>query len=289
MEDRVLLSVVGTRTGVVERPHAVSTTTVEVSSQNLAARRRTTVFAVSAKPTAGSAVRPEVVGTHGPAGKSLPLLRITAYRARHHYPARAYTKVANAGALSTAVTGQNGSTGSYVAKTELSGDLNGDGQVNLQDLDQFTRYYNTKRGQRNYNPAADFNANGRIGQDDARFILRNMSPLSSRIPLELDLWLSPDDQINYNGTKNSGGTTAKRFVTIHGHTTPGSIVLKDSGLGDYAFKGQAIATDAKGNFSVQVENQDGINTNNFMVIDPFNQQTIRSFPIFWTTQAYKAH
>jgi hypothetical protein len=47
--------------------------------------------------------------------------------------------------------------------------------------------------------------------------------------------------------------------------------------------------DSFGNFSVQVTNSDGISTFNFKVLDPFGQQTIRSFPVFWIAEAYQAH
>jgi hypothetical protein len=187
------------------------------------------------------------------------------------------------------VTGRSETTGSYVTTTELPGDLDGNGVVDLQDLDSFVPHYGSQIGERKYLAAADFNHNGRVGQDDARFILRNMTPITPKIPLELDLRLAPGEEIQYDGTAISGATTMKKVVTIQGHTTPGSIVLQDNGLGDYSFKGNAVATDAKGNFSLTVTNVDGININNFLVIDPYGQQTVRSFPIFWVTQAYKAN
>ena len=43
----------------------------------------------------------------------------------------------------------------------------------------------------------------------------------------------------------------------------------------------SIATDAKGNFSVNETNSDGVNTFNFLIIDPYGQQVIRSYPEFW--------
>jgi hypothetical protein len=62
---------------------------------------------------------------------------------------------------------------------------------------------------------------------------------------------------------------------------PGSIVLEDNAAGYYKWDGGAVATNAQGNFSVTETNTSGVNTYNFLVIDPFGQQLIRSYPVFW--------
>lgn len=289
IEERVLLSTIGTRIGRVTRPHDLSTTSVDISARNLTPTRHTTVIGVSARPTTGSGVHPKIVSTTGPDGTSLPLLRITPYGPRHRYPARSFTKVAQAGAIATTVTGKHATTGEYAATTELPGDMNSDGVVNLVDLDLFVPHYGSEIGKNGYTPAADFNHNGRIGQNDARFILRNMGPLSRKIPLQLDVRLAPGDEIRYDGTKVSGATTLKKNVTILGHTTPGSIVFQDGDFGNYSFGAKAIATDARGNFTLPVVNQKGFNNYIFLVLDPFNQQTVRVFSVFWVNGAYRAN
>ena len=63
---------------------------------------------------------------------------------------------------------------------------------------------------------------------------------------------------------------------------PGSIVLEDSSKGYYKWTGGAVATDGDGNFTVTEKNSQGINTYNFLIIDPYGQQVIRTFPVFWT-------
>lgn len=289
IEDRVLLSTIGTRSGTVAQPHALSTTSVDVAARSLTPTRRTTIIGVSARPTTGSGVHPKIVSTTGAGGAALPLLRITPYGPRHRYPARSFTKVAQAGALATSVTGKHATTGDYTATTELPGDLNGDGVVNLLDLDLFAPHYGSEIGEHGYLAAADFNHNGRIGQNDARFILRNMGPLSPKIPLQLDLRLAPGEQIRYDGTQISGAATLKKDITILGHTTPGSVVFQDRDLSNYTFGAKAIATDAKGNFTLHVENTKGLNNYLFMVVDPYNQQTIRMYPVFWVNGAYRAN
>jgi hypothetical protein len=78
-----------------------------------------------------------------------------------------------------------------------------------------------------------------------------------------------------------GETTATSVTTIEGHTMPGNIVLEDDRNGSFKWDGGAIATDADGNFSVTETNTQGVNTYNFLVIDPCGRQLIRSYPVFW--------
>jgi hypothetical protein len=66
---------------------------------------------------------------------------------------------------------------------------------------------------------------------------------------------------------------------------PGSIVLEDNSNGYYKWNGGAVATNADGNFSVHETNSSGINAYNFLVIDPFGRQLIRSYPVFWIPYA----
>ena len=111
--------------------------------------------------------------------------------------------------------------------------------------------------------------------------MQNMPPQTPNVPLQLVMNLLPADQAQYAASKNSGGSTFKKEVTIEGHTMPGSIVLEDDSRGYYKWDGGAIATDANGNFSVKETNTHGVNTYNFLIIDPYGQQLIRSYPVFW--------
>jgi hypothetical protein len=97
--------------------------------------------------------------------------------------------------------------------------------------------------------------------------------------------LPPADQAHYAAPKNSGGSTNLKDITIEGHTLPGSIVLEDNSKGYYKWNGGAVATDAHGNFSVKETNTQGANTYNFLIIDPYGQQLIRSYPVFWIPYA----
>jgi hypothetical protein len=105
--------------------------------------------------------------------------------------------------------------------------------------------------------------------------------MTAKVPLQLVINLMPADQAHYAAPKNSGGSTLEEHITIEGHTIPGSIVLEDNSKGFYKWDGGVVATDSQGNFSVTETNTQGENTYNFLVIDPFGRQLIRSFLVYW--------
>ena len=204
----------------------------------------------------------------------------------------AFVKDSTSGPLSIEVTGAHQSTGSYQVQTTLVGDVNGDGKVNFADLQAFAPSYMSQQGEPNYNPAADFNLNGVINLYDAKALLHNMAPLTPKLPLTARLTLAPQDQIHYSGPTNLGGDTFQQVVTILGHTTPGSLVITDNntsrlpgGTQAYKFTGPAVATNANGFFSVTSKNTQGLNNNDFLILDPFGQQMIIDFPVFWIPYA----
>ncbi len=202
----------------------------------------------------------------------------------------AFFETGTAGTVTILVAGKGLSTGSYTVETTLPGDVNGDGQVNLADVQAFAKTYATKPGssgpnKNGYNAAADYNQNGLINLYDALALERNMTPLTKPGGGWAAINITPADALPYPGSRSSGGDTNDEKITINGYTTPGSIVLVDSTLGDYTFESQALATGANGFFSVKAENTQGVNTYNFKILDPFGHQYIRSFPVFWTAYA----
>ena len=152
-------------------------------------------------------------------------------------------------------------------------------------MEPFAKTYVESLGDKDYNPAADSNQNGIVNLYDALAMERNMTPLTKPGGGWAAVNLAPNDAANFPGSKNSGGRTFKETVTIDGYTTPGSVVLVDSTLGDYRFGSQALSTTAQGFFTVQATNTQGINTYDFKVLDPFGHQYIRSFPVYWTIYA----
>ena len=209
----------------------------------------------------------EPVATGVPAGTLLPGVRPAKFG---DHP----------GPLTTVVAGKNHTTGAYTVETTLPGDINGDGQVTVADLEPFAKAYETSYGQPNYNLAADFNQNGIINLYDAKALEHNMTPLTPNRPLNAVINLLPSDQVDFAASKNSGGATMKGHVRINGYTMPGSIVLEIQ-LGNLTIPHTAIPTDAKGFFTVNANNTQGVNTTNFLIIDPYGRQLVRVYPVFW--------
>lgn len=276
------VSSIGTSSGNVAAPGEVNATSVTVSSNNLTHGKSSTLFGIFVQPEPGSSLAPRIVAVEGSNGQRLSLKQGRPYLAgRDNGQAAAFVKVSQPGPLTILVSGQHHSAGTYETDTTLVGDVNGDGTVNLADLQSFAGAYETVPGDPKYNLAADFNHDGIVNQVDAKALMENMSPLTPAVPLQLVMNLLPADQAQYAAPKNSGGSTFKKDITIEGHTMPGSIVLEDDSRGYYKWDGGAIATDANGNFSVTETNSQGVNTYNFLVIDPFGRQLIRSYPVFW--------
>jgi hypothetical protein len=202
------------------------------------------------------------------------------------------TRLALSGLPASSVIGTAASIVAYHGQATPLGDVNGDGLVNFADLQAFAPAYGSRIGDLNYLPSADFNRNGVINLYDAKVLLHNMATLTPRLPLTARFILSPQDQIHYSGPTVSGAATFHRVVTILGHTTPGSLVLEDNhtsrlpgGTQAYKFTGPAHATDANGFFSIKATNTEGLNNNNFLILDPFGQHIIMDFPIFWIPYA----
>jgi hypothetical protein len=273
---------IGTALGNVAAPGEVTATSVTVAPKNLTQGKSSTLFGIFVQPEPGSSLAPKIVAVEGSNGQRLSLKQGRPYVAgRDSGQAAAFVKVSQPGPLTILVTGQHRSTGTYETDTTLVGDVNGDGTVNLADLQPFAEAYETSPGNPKYNPAADFNHDGIVNQVDAKALMENMPALTPNVPLQLVMNLLPADQVHFAASKNSGGSTMDKVVTIEGHTMPGSIVLEDNSNGYYKWDGGAIATNANGNFSVTETNTEGVNTYNFLVIDPYGRQLIRSFPVFW--------
>ena len=199
---------------------------------------------------------------------------------------------ANLAAISPAVSRPHEVSSIPEHKTAAHVTQIGDRKVTLADLQAFAPSYMSRQGDPNYNPAADFNHNGVISQADLRAWVQNLTPLTPRLPLTARLTLAPQDQIHYSGPTISGAATFQKVVTILGHTTPGSLVIEDNhtsrlpgGTQAYKFTGPAHATDANGFFSITATNTEGLNNNNFLILDPFGHRMILDFPIYWIPYA----
>jgi Dockerin type I domain len=269
--------------GDLTRPDAIATTSVTLAPQNITPHKHATTFAVFVAPTATSGLAPRTVAVKE-GGRALPLQFGRPYQRQEAGQATdqavAFFKADHARAVSILVAGQAHTTGSYTVLTTLPGDVNGDGQVNLADLAPFAKAYGSSSGDPDYNPAADSNRNGYINLFDAKALEYNMTPVAPDGPLNAIINLAPTDQVHYPAPKNSGGATLKKHVEIVGATMPGSIVIEIR-LSNLTTPHMAIATNAKGFFNVSTTNSQGVNTTNFLIIDPYGCQLVRSYPIFW--------
>jgi hypothetical protein len=274
---------IGISPGDIATAGAIGSTTVTIAPRNITPNKASTEFALFVQPESGSGVLPRIVGVEQN-GKILPVQFGRPYSPRNGgkstNQAVAFFETGQSGPVTVLVAGQKHTTGSYTVETTLPGDINGDGQVNLADLVPFANAFGSKPGWPNYNAAADFNQNGIINLYDAKAVERNMPPLAPNGPLNAAINLAPSDQADYAAPKNSGGSTMKRDVQIDGYTMPGSIVLEIR-LSNLKTPDKAIATDAKGFFTVSSTNDQGVNTTNFLIIDPYGGQLVRSYPVFW--------
>jgi hypothetical protein len=285
-------NVIGTNVGTVAGPRQVSRTSVAVVGRNITPQKRATTFGLFVEPSSDSSLLPRIAAASADQGKNLPLKRGRVARSGANPTSVAFTRTNQAGDLTTSVTGSAGTTGSYSSQTTLVGDVNGDGEVNFADLQVFAPTYMSSTGGSRYVASADFNQNGVINLYDAKALLNNLAPLTRNIPLSVSVHLAPADQAHYAATTTSGAATLHKVVTIVGRTTPGSLIIEDNhtsrlpgGTQTYSFTGPAHATDANGFFSIQTTNEEGLNNNDLLILDPFGNQLIRAFPIFWITFA----
>ncbi len=273
----------GISLGDISGPRATGSTTVTIAPQNITPGKASTEFAVFVQPYSGSGVHPRIAGVEQN-GKMLPVQFGRPYTSRSAGKptnrAVAFFQTGQSGPVTILVAGQKNTTGSYTVETTLPGDVNGDGQVNVADLAPFAKSFGTKPGWTGYLPSADFNQNGIINLYDAKAVERNMPPLTPDSPLNADINLVPSDQAQYAAPKNSGGSTMKRDVQIDGYTMPASIVLEIQ-LSNLTPPDKAIATNARGFFTLSTKNSQGVNTTNFLILDPYGRQLVRAYPIFW--------
>lgn len=275
------INTIGVAEGTVPTPGAVAETSVAVAQRNLAENRPSTIFSIAVQPGQSSPLLPRVLFARGPGGVPLHLHPGVQFHPRVSNATLAYARDGRSGPLTAGVTGRHGTTGPFTNLTQLPGDVNGDGHVDIADVKAFVKSFKAFSTDAFYKPSADANHNGFIGHGDAKFLERNLTPLTPRIPLSIDLALAPGEEVKHVTTHVSGGETRNPNITIVGRTTPGAIVFADDELGNYTFSGAALATDSRGNFSFSFKLKDRLTNFEFLAIDPFGQQKIRAFPVIW--------
>ncbi len=275
---------IGSSAGTITQPGEVTSASVTVAQQNLTPYKTTTIFGVFVTPADGSGIHPRIVGIED-AGVKIPFQQGRAFGQGGSDQAAAFVKLSRPGPLTVQVAGAQHTAGSYVLDVTLAGDLTGSGSVSPADLPLFAETYSSRFGQPNYNPAADFNQNGRVNLYDAMALMHNMPPQSPNKKLQAVIQLMPNEQTPSPTSANSGGQTYLKHVTIIGFTTPGSLILTDGKSQIYKFNGQAYYSGAKGFFAIPTVNTGGLNNNDFLFLDPFGRKLMQDYPIFWNAYA----
>ena len=126
------------------------------------------LVAIDAEARPGSAVQPEVTGLTLPGGRNATRLWIGG----DSFIARDATPPKLPSSLGVDVVSLQG-TGAFVASAYLPGDVNRDQTVDQADLDEFRPAFGSKSGQSNFEEAADFNQDGRVGQLDLELLKAN--------------------------------------------------------------------------------------------------------------------
>ena len=246
----------------------VAAVPAEITPGDLLSGRSRTIFAVTVQADAGSGLgATDRLGDRPgrPPAAAAPCRRHRTIRRRP----RCFSRTVSPARSRSTWPGNHGTSGGFSARFDAVGDLNGDGRVDLADQAAFAPAYLTKTGDGFFNPAADANANGFVGQGDALAQVHNLTPLTRPIPLSVTIALAPEDRPKgHISQKNSGGFTYKTDVTIVGRTTPGSVIFSDSGLGDYSFTGPILHTDANGIFTIRQHLADKLTNTEFLIIDP---------------------
>lgn len=266
-------------TGQVTTPGVAADVSVPVPAKQI--DRSSVIVTETIQAAPGSGLIPSIIKVLGPNGKPLPVHRGGPPDPINHALTHIYIRVSQPGTLTTEVVGLKGTTGAFTVNASIPGDTHGSGSVTIADLQAFAKAYLTTQGDALYNPAVDANHNGQVGLADGQMLLRNVTPLAPFRPLKVVLNLAPQYAAKGHPPMNSGGKTEFQNVVIDGHTEPGSIVFMDGGLGNYDWTGSALIPDIHGNFSTKVKLKEGLNNFNFLVIDPYGQQLVQDYPIFW--------
>ncbi len=189
--DPLAANTIDTNIGTVPAPRTVTNVPLAVRLNNLTAHKHSTIIGLSAQPTPPQTLRPTLVGALSEKGRHLPYRQGQPYLPSLQNQALGFAQVSQAGRIQARLKGQHDTTGSALVTNFLPGDLNGDGSVDFADLRLFNDSYLSTPDDPNYNPAADANRNNYVGHGDARFLMRNLAPVTPKVPLRVDLALAP--------------------------------------------------------------------------------------------------
>lgn len=187
LEGRALLSASGLSDfailpGQVTSANQPSQVVLHLNPGELRADQTSTVvvgFVVEAAD--GSSISPEITRATGPNGPITPISipnrgnsPVDKAARQTHLFTRVIPLANQSQDITLNVATLNKKTGNYIVEAFLAGDVNGDGTVDSSDLNALQLAYGSRASQVNYNPAADFNGDGRVGRIDQALLLGNI-------------------------------------------------------------------------------------------------------------------
>jgi type VI secretion system secreted protein Hcp len=189
-------SPLATFAGDVAAPHQPDWVQMQVETPSARA-----FLTFESTPADGSAFEPGRLGVFAGAGAHVWASAVNGpgYTLRAVSPGTVFARVAAAKAA----------TGAFEVAVGLAGDVNGDHQVDAQDLDAIRAARGARVGRPRYVPAADVNHNGIIGPGDLRLARRNLGVSVQVGPLTADPFLfAGSDALGL--TRDARGATAVR-------------------------------------------------------------------------------
>jgi type VI protein secretion system component Hcp len=190
--------------GTVDVPHHAGWVQMQVQTSSRV------LLAFESDPAAGSAFKPGPLGVfegEGPHSKAL------GSGGNHGFALESVSS----GIHFAKVVGAQGSTGAFDVTVRLAGDINGDSQVDEQDLDVIRSLHGVRAGQDGYVEAADVDHNGVITLRDLHLAERNLGRTATVGDITADQFLF----------SNAG----PRFAQFNAKTMPG-ISLVINGIND---------------------------------------------------------
>jgi len=156
----------------ITTPTSPTRTTFQFPAGEITSESGTPVYlGFNAQPAAGSSDAPQITNVTGPAGG-------TRTRAPETGNAVFITKVGipvgKPSAFAVDILSMNNRTGDATVSAFLPGDVNGDGVVDARDITLIRSAYGSHVGQARYNPAADFNGDGKVGCVDMSYAKKNL-------------------------------------------------------------------------------------------------------------------
>jgi hypothetical protein len=178
------------------------------------------------------------------------------------------------GDFEVVVGGEAASTGSYLVRISLVGDVNGDRAVNQQDIDLLAAAFGSASGQAGFVANGDADGDGSITSFDRSMQVRNNGDATSINPLDLTAAYSPAPTVTL---PNGSGLLNTRTPRVVGTTNPGQVIGLD--LDGDGFDDGSTTALASGQYSLQLSLAEGLTPVRVRVQDSFGQVTIKNLSL----------